>query len=201
MVASALHPLTGTLEREVEERFNLTYLSTLEFSDPLILEKVKRRCARKLRWNKHARANRWACSLFESRLHLGGSPAIEIRKVNPIVGYGVFATKIISSLSFIGEYAGVIRKRHRKTDSRNDFVFGYVIGPHDTPWVIDAKEKGNFTRFINHSYEPNLTSRWIISKGIAHIILFANKRIAAGEQLTYDYGPYYWRKRSLPQSL
>ena len=145
--------------------------------------------------------NRWACSLFEKELLQDRAVPLEIKKVNPLVGLGVYATKIIPELGFIGEYTGVVRKRQRRKDTLNDYVFGYVIGPHETPWVIDAEEKGNFTRFINHSYEPNLTSRWIISEGVGHIIFFANRTIMPGEQLTYDYGPNYWIKRSYPQDL
>lgn len=189
------------LEKELTEKFSLTYLHSLEFSDPRILKKVQKRCINKLWWKKHAKVNFWNCSLFEKSLLENHPIPVEIKKVNPIVGYGVYATKTIPYLSFLGEYTGVVRKRNRKKDSLNDYVFGYVIGPHDTPWVIDAEKKGNFTRFINHSFTPNLTSRWLISQGIAHIILFANRRIQAGEQLTYDYGPYYWRKRALPQSF
>lgn len=189
------------LENEIEEKFSISYLNHLEFSDSSILEKVIKRCKRKLSWKKHAKVNFWNCSLFEKSLLEKQSVPIEIKKVNPIVGYGVFAKETIPYLSFVGEYTGIIRKRHRKRDSLNDYVFGYVIGPHNTPWVIDAEKKGNFTRFINHSFTPNLTSRWLISDGIAHIILFANKRIPAGEQLTYDYGPYYWRKRAFPQTF
>jgi SET domain-containing protein len=67
--------------------------------------------------------------------------------------------------------------------------------------VIDAEEKGNFTRFINHSDEPNLTSRWIVVDGIYHVILFANQLIPKGTQLTYDYGPNYWSQRPGPLCL
>lgn len=189
------------LENQIAEDFSLTYLDTLEFSDPQILIKVRKRCERKLRWKKHAKVNFWNCSLFEKSLQRKHTFPIEIKKVNPIVGFGVYATQTIPYLSFLGEYTGVVRKRNRKKDSANDYVFGYVIGPHGTPWVIDAEKKGNFTRFINHSFTPNLTSRWLISDGIAHIILFANQRIEVGEQLTYDYGPLYWRKRAYPQTF
>lgn len=174
---------------------------SLEFADEKIFEKVKKRCIQKLRWKKYARINRWTTLLFEKDLREKKQAPIVIKKVNPLVGLGVFAKETILELAFVGEYTGIVRRRHKKRDEANDYVFGYVIGPHDTPWVIDAEVRGNFTRFINHSYEPNLTSKWIISDGIAHIILFANRLIQAGEQLTYDYGPYYWRKRSYPQTL
>ncbi len=188
-------------KQEIESLFKITYIKELEFSSNAILKKIERRCRWKLWWNKYRSMNLWASQLFEEPLRDQREAPHVIKKVNPLVGYGVFATKVIPELAFVGEYTGVVRRRKLWKDSTNDYVFGYVIGPDDTPWVIDAREKGNFTRFINHSYEPNLTSKWIIVDNIAHIILFANQLIMPGEQLTYDYGPKYWRKRSFPQSF
>ncbi len=188
-------------KEEIENHFEITYIESLEFSKQDILKKIKRRSYWKLKWKKYKAMNHWASLLFEESLvKMKGIPYV-IKKVNPLVGYGVFATTTILEFAFVGEYTGVVRKRRFWKDSLNDYVFGYVIGPEDTPWVVDAREKGNFTRFINHSYEPNVTSKWIIVDGVAHIILFANRLIRPGEQLTYDYGPKYWRKRSFPQSF
>lgn len=186
---------------EIENRFKIIYIKDLEFSNQAILEKIKKKTEKKLKRKRNYETNSWTLHLFEKDLiHQKEIPYL-IKKVNPLVGYGVFAAKNIPELSFIGEYTGVVRKRRFWGEFSNDYVFSYSIGPDDTPWVIDAKEKGNFTRFINHSYEPNLTSRWIITNGIAHIILFANRLIYKGEQLTYDYGPKYWKKRSFPESF
>lgn len=176
-------------------------LNELEFVSEEILLRVQKRVEKRLRKASYAKMNRWAALLFEEALLEKKEIPHELKQVNPLVGLGVFATAPIPELSFVGEYTGVVRKRNRREDEKNDYVFGYVVGPKDTPWVIDAEKKGNFTRFINHSYEPNLTSRWLISKGVCHIIFFANRLIMKGEQLTYDYGPYYWRNRSFPQTL
>ncbi len=188
--------------KEIEAVFKVTYIDELIFSKASILEKIRKRTKRKLWWKKYRTMNHWASHLFEEALLLKKEVPYVIKRVNPLVGYGVFAKEIIRELTFIGEYTGVVRRRKLfRGESSNDYVFGYVIGPHDTPWVVDAREKGNFTRFINHSDDPNLTSKWIITDGVAHIILYANRLIMPNEQLTYDYGPYYWRNRSLPQSL
>lgn len=189
------------VNEKICKKFGIEYLPILEFSKSVPVEKIHRRCKRKLWWKKYKRMNRWACSLFEKELKQCREIPIEIKSVNPLVGVGVFALDSVAELTYIGEYTGVVQKRKRWKESLNDYVFGYVIGPQETSWVIDAREKGNFTRFINHSYEPNITSRWIISEGVAHVIFFANRKIDRGEQLTYDYGPLYWRKRSYPQSL
>lgn len=63
-------------------------------------------------------------------------------------------------------------------------------------FICDAKYFGNFTRFINHSCEPNVIG---IRTFTAHqddrfpyISFFANRDIQAGEEVTLNYGDYYW---------
>lgn len=176
------------------------YIDELEFSDQVLLSKVQKRCAIKLKKSKLAAYNRWSNSIFGDDLEKRRLKKVSIEKIHPLVGYGVVAKEKILPLTFVGEYVGQVRKRVR-SDSKNDFAFGYVIGPYDTPWVIDASKKGNFTRFFNHSYSPNLMSRWIIRDNVAHIGFFTTKTIQIGEQMTFDYGPYYWRRRPTPQAL
>lgn len=185
----------------LEKEFSIQYIDSVEFLNEKILKKVMRRCERKLRRSKYATLNHWTLALYEADLVAKHRIEFEIRKVHPLVGNGVFTKKSIQKGGFVGEYAGVVRRRRLLSERDNDYVFGYVIGPQDTPYVIDAKEKGNFTRFINHSFAPNLISKWIIKDNRAHIIFIAKRNIAKGEQLTYDYGPYYWRKRPYPQPL
>lgn len=187
--------------KELEKKFSIKYIDSVEFLNEKILQKVAKRCQRKLKRAKYATLNHWVLALYESDLLAQKQIDFAIRPVHPLVGHGVFTKKGIPRGAFVGEYAGVVRRRKRFFDGNNDYVFGYVIGPQDTPYVIDAKEKGNFTRFINHSFNPNLVSKWIISNDRAHIIFVAKRNIAKDEQLTYDYGPYYWRRRPYPQPL
>ena len=190
-----------TTKEEIEKEFSITYLSELEFSTEKILNKVEKRCHRKLKSEKHKKLNRWVNGLYKNDLERKKESEFHIKRVSALVGYGVYSTKRIPELTYIGEYTGVVKRRERRKDRYNDYIFGYIVGPSDTPWVIDASKKGNFTRFINHSFSPNLTSRWIIHENVCHVILFANRLILPGEQLTYDYGPYYWKRRSFPLDL
>ena len=68
---------------------------------------------------------------------------------------------------------------------------------------IDASRKGNISRFLNHSCEPNLTWRTIrtfgggdLSSRIPRICFFALTDIEANTELTFDYGSHtvdhYW---------
>jgi hypothetical protein len=60
---------------------------------------------------------------------------------------------------------------------------------------VDAWKKGNFSRFINHSSEPNVVAHLVkvpknrlgLSTGPLEVIYFAKKTIRPGEQLLVSY--------------
>lgn len=53
---------------------------------------------------------------------------------------------------------------------------------------LDAKKKGNFTRFINHSTKPNVVAYLVSTEAHPYeIIYFAKKKILPGEQLLVCY--------------
>lgn len=185
--------------QEIERHFSVSYQKGLLFDSEKVLQQIKKRAKKKLLRKKYAAMNRWILSMYGEEIKQQREIDFLIKWINPLVGHGLFAKVQISPFSYIGEYTGLVRRRRFFGPRDNDYVFGYMIGPKDTPWVIDAKEAGNYTRFINHSDDPNVSSRWVITEDdIGHIIFFANRKISVGEQLTYDYGPYYWKSRPQP---
>ncbi|CAH9134590.1 unnamed protein product [Cuscuta epithymum] len=58
-------------------------------------------------------------------------------------------------------------------------------------YVIDATNYGNISRYINHSCSPNMANHQVVVESmdyqLAHIGLYANRDILAGEELTFDY--------------
>lgn len=53
--------------------------------------------------------------------------------------------------------------------------------------TIDATEKGQISRFINHSCDPNCeTQKWTVN-GLIRVGFFAIRDIVAGEEITFDY--------------
>lgn len=186
---------------EFEERLKIRYTDSLIFDSYKTIETVAKKCARKMKKAHLYQMNTWTLALHKNELDHPREHLFYIKWINRYLGYGVFAATDIPSLTFLGEYTGIVKRRNNRKNRFNDYVFSYDLCGKSTRWCIDAKERGNFTRFLNHSDHPNLTSRWIIREGITHIILYTNQRIKKGTQLTYCYGPWYWRSRSCPAPL
>lgn len=52
---------------------------------------------------------------------------------------------------------------------------------------IDASKKGNISRFMNHSCNPNCElQKWVVGSSM-RIGIFAIKNIPEGAELTFDY--------------
>jgi SET domain-containing protein len=111
---------------------------------------------------------------------------IQVRQ-SGIHGKGVYAVQDIAEGEDIIEYLGEIirweeaqaRHPHDPTDPNHTFYFHI-----DETRVIDAKNGGNSSRWINHSCEGNCEA----DERDGRIFIKALRNIAAGEELHYDYG-------------
>uniref|UniRef100_A0A182J153 Uncharacterized protein n=1 Tax=Anopheles atroparvus TaxID=41427 RepID=A0A182J153_ANOAO len=101
---------------------------------------------------------------FAKRLY----PALEVHHFSE-KGYGLVAKEAIQSGQFIIEYVGEVintdefqrRIKMIQELQMNNYYF-LTVEPDMT---IDAGTKGNVSRFINHSCEPNCeTQKWSIGK-------------------------------------
>ncbi|GLE03490.1 hypothetical protein PINS_up012392 [Pythium insidiosum] len=105
-------------------------------------------------------------------------------------GYGVRARDAIAQGTVIGEYVGEIidqreLTRRLNTVPRNELNFYYLA--LEPGVYIDARNKGSFTRFMNHSCEPNCkTEKWTV-EGETRIAVLAVRDIGVQEELTFDY--------------
>jgi SET domain-containing protein len=101
-------------------------------------------------------------------------------------GLGLFATATIRKKQPIVEYSGPriptpeAQKRERSRGSRYMFEI-------DRHWTIDGSVRSNLARYANHACRPNAET--YSSKG--RIMLRATRVIAAGQEITYDYGREY----------
>lgn len=174
----------------------LLYLPVLHFQNQKLCEAVERRCEQALHKDRLDRKQLWLGAYYAKELETAWSPPFQIEWISDSIGYGVFAAKALPHSVFIGEYAGVLRKHPWIWFHSSYYNFAYEIYPGSrTSYYIDAEKGGNVTRFINHSDQPNLEPISVYHKGIVHIVLRTVRPIAKGEQLTYDYGPDYWKRR------
>uniref|UniRef100_A0A182PST2 Histone-lysine N-methyltransferase n=1 Tax=Anopheles epiroticus TaxID=199890 RepID=A0A182PST2_9DIPT len=117
-------------------------------------------------------------------------PTLEVRYFAG-KGFGLVALEDLKSGQFVIEYVGEVINRAEferrvmmmQTAKEENYYFLNV----EHEMTIDAGPKGNVSRFINHSCEPNCeTQKWTI--GETRVIgLFAIADISAGEELTFNY--------------
>ncbi|PKA55337.1 Histone-lysine N-methyltransferase ASHH3 [Apostasia shenzhenica] len=106
-------------------------------------------------------------------------------------GSGLVADEDIRQGDFVIEYVGEViddktceeRLWRMKRCGETNFYLCEI----NRDMVIDATYKGNKSRFINHSCQPNTEmQKWMID-GETRIGIFATRDIREGEELTYDY--------------
>ena len=181
---------------EFEERMGMRYLKSLTFQTEPIIEKVLRQSKKAIAKKQLSIREKWLGVRYQREISSSYEPKVSIRWIDESLGYGVFAEEEIPVGAYIGEYTGLVRKRQRRTDRKNDYCFEYTIGDWVyNPFLIDAKDQGNFTRYINHSDHPNVESLSVYANEVMHIIFVALKPIKSGVQMCYHYGDTFWKKR------
>ncbi|CAF0899849.1 unnamed protein product [Didymodactylos carnosus] len=112
-------------------------------------------------------------------------------------GYGVRCQKAIDiEGTFIGLYLGEIltinEAKQRSTAANYEHNYLLLYTEHnliESKTYIDARHYGNWTRFINHSCDPNLELVPIrIDNNLPCIAFFTSRPISANEELSYSYG-------------
>ncbi|XP_074251887.1 histone-lysine N-methyltransferase NSD2 isoform X2 [Saimiri boliviensis] len=106
-------------------------------------------------------------------------------------GWGLVAKRDIRKGEFVNEYVGEVIDEEEcmariKHAHENDITHFYML-TIDKDRIIDAGPKGNYSRFMNHSCQPNCeTLKWTVN-GDTRVGLFAVCDIPAGTELTFNY--------------
>eukprot|EP01127_Copromyxa_protea_P019225 TRINITY_DN6187_c0_g1_i1.p1 TRINITY_DN6187_c0_g1~~TRINITY_DN6187_c0_g1_i1.p1 ORF type:complete len:534 (-),score=99.74 TRINITY_DN6187_c0_g1_i1:8-1474(-) len=118
---------------------------------------------------------------FQKRIY----PKIEIISAGD-KGNGLRVLEDVVSGQFVIEYVGEVidvAECPERMKGRRHFYFLSIDGQTG----IDASQKGNLARFINHSCDPNCaTQKWTVN-GRTRVGIFALQDIPAGSELTFDY--------------
>ncbi len=118
---------------------------------------------------------------------------ITVRR-SPIHGSGVFAACDLPAGLELIEYKGkrithaaADRRYADSADSGHTFLFTL-----NERWIVDANVDGNAARWINTSCDPNCRAVIVEHPGgdekRDRVVIESLRPIAAGEELTYDYG-------------
>ena len=110
----------------------------------------------------------------DSPFRLGRSPT----------GLGLFARVAFRPGQRVIEYTGE-RISGEEADRRGGRYLFHV----DPGYAIDASGRENLARYINHACRPNCEARLVGRR----IFIHARRAIRPGEELTYHYGPVYFR--------
>jgi len=91
-------------------------------------------------------------------------------------------------MEYVGEIINLKQHKKRAEQYSNDPEHKHHYGMElDTNIFIDATSKGNVSRYINHSCDPNATIElWIVNR-FPRTGFFAIKDIQTGEEITFDY--------------
>lgn len=116
-----------------------------------------------------------ASETFRARFRIGRS--------GPGKGKGLFARAPIKKGEFVLEYTGTIIPTEVADTLGTRYLFDLEDGR-----TIDGSPQTNAARWINHSCEPNCEA--FLEDG--HINIYAERDIAAGEELSFDYGQEYF---------
>ncbi|HEU64063.1 MAG: hypothetical protein KR126chlam4_00130 [Candidatus Anoxychlamydiales bacterium] len=185
-------------KKEFEDLMEITYLPNLKFDSSKILNKVKKICISAGKDGYLTKENIWFGTYYEKEIKSHVIPDVYIKWIDNIKEFGIFANKDFKIRAFLGEYTGNVRKYKKIIDDKNSYLFEYSVGYKKTPYTIDARESGSLIRFVNHSFKPNLEPLSVYLDGKVHLIFRTKRAIKKDEELTYNYGPFYWKKREKP---
>lgn len=189
-------------EKLFKEKFHIKYLKTLRFENKEAFHKVLEACPWLFKSSLFGDSLRELAEKYQDEISKGYFTDVTIDWINETLGFGLFTNKDLKKGDYIGEYLGDVRRLYRFHPETNYYCLAYPQAPWAIRlYVIDSKEAGNESRFINHSFTPNLDMKIANENNLMHILLFANQDIPKGTQLTLNYGKDFWRGKPTPINI
>lgn len=183
-------------KNEFEQFFGIRYLQTPYFANTALEDELRASCPWLLLHTVAGQEHRSLGSLLHKSLINGKVADVAIKWIDDVMGYGLFAKNFIAKESFIGEYTGIVRKIGCFRPKTNQYCMQIPTRFWSfRRFLIDAETAGNELRFANHSSEPSIRPFCLIDKSLVHVGFFAMRDINPGEELTFNYGRDYWKRR------
>lgn len=180
---------------DIEKSFDFNYNPTYKFINPQIKSQILSQFLSPFEAKDQDIGN-----IFKDQITSDYIPPCSIRWVSEKTNYGLFAEEPLTVGAYAGCYTGILRENNHHFEF-NHYLYQYpALDEIGRNFVIDATH-GNLTRFINHSYLPNLKPIYAYCNGMYHLIFITIKPVQPGEQLCYDYGQPYWNLRGKPEKI
>ncbi|KAI8062760.1 SET domain-containing protein [Gilbertella persicaria] len=107
---------------------------------------------------------------------------------SPIHAWGVYADQPIAAHTMVIEFVGeIVRQQVAEARERQRGIGSRYLFRVDEDTMLDATHKGNMARFINHCCTPNCSVKIMMVHQQKKVMIYANRDIEAGEEITYDY--------------
>ncbi|XP_063703884.1 nuclear receptor binding SET domain protein [Culicoides brevitarsis] len=176
------------LEMDVEAAHNIECQCKPTDEDPCGITSQCLNRSSKQECNPHTCPAQDKCNnqLFQKRTY----PKLQERNTHTR-GWGLFAEEDIKEGTFVIEYVGEVintKEMNRRMEvNREKKIDNFYFMDLVAGQIIDAGEKGNKARFINHSCMPNcVTEMWQVGRTV-RIGIFALRDIKKDEELSFDY--------------
>lgn len=100
-------------------------------------------------------------------------------------GLGLYAARDFKKGEVVIEYVGVIISEEVAQKRGGRYLFEL-----NDKCTIDGKGRDNIARYINHSCKPNCYPE--LTDDEKQVFIITKKNISKGDELTYNYGRYYF---------
>ena len=125
---------------------------------------------------------------------------VEVRHTGSAKGMGLFARQELPDNTWVGDYAGEVLTQEQYLRRYPNEDAQYVLAAN-TDYNIDAadEKRSGFLRYANHSSAFNMFFDVLRVRGKREkqVKFYTARRVAAGEELVFDYGRAYWDDRGL----